>query len=149
MVNLIQPSLSSKPTMELLTHGDEHHEIGDGGWLMMTMATNPPLQSPERTPNQPSGEIRAWRQLRIIKRDETFSPIFFSARRNIWSWSLGRRSLRGPTRQGAHPGGWARPHPRGQGVGPLALILSPIFLIFSKNKFHGVSGHSKNFCFCT
>ena len=24
--------------MELLTHGGEHHEIGDGGWLMMTMA---------------------------------------------------------------------------------------------------------------
>ena len=27
--------------MELLTHGSEHHEIGDGGWLMMTTATNP------------------------------------------------------------------------------------------------------------
>ena len=39
--------------MELLTHGGEHHEIGDGGWLMMTAATNPPLRSPERTPDQP------------------------------------------------------------------------------------------------
>ena len=29
--------------MELLTHGGEHHEIGDGGWLMMTMAMNPSL----------------------------------------------------------------------------------------------------------
>ena len=29
--------------MELLTHGDEHHEIGDGGWLMMMTTTNPPL----------------------------------------------------------------------------------------------------------
>ena len=28
-------------SMELLTHGGEHHEIGDGGWLMMTMVTNP------------------------------------------------------------------------------------------------------------
>ena len=27
--------------MELLMHGGEHHEIGDGGWLMMTMATIP------------------------------------------------------------------------------------------------------------
>ena len=54
--------------------------------------------------------------------------------------------------QGAHeaggaPRGEARPHPRGQVVGPLALILSPIFLIFSKNKFRGVSGHSENICF--
>ena len=57
MVNLIQPSPSSKPTMELLTHGGEHHEIGDGGWLMMAMAKNPPLPSPERTPDQPSREV--------------------------------------------------------------------------------------------
>ena len=56
MVNLIQPSPSSKPTMELLAHSGEHHEIGDGGWLMMTTATNPPLQGPERTPDQPSQE---------------------------------------------------------------------------------------------
>ena len=43
--------------MELLTHGGEHHEIGDGGWLMMTTATNPPLRSPERTPDHPSREV--------------------------------------------------------------------------------------------
>ena len=54
MVNLIQPITAQKPTMELLTHGGEHHEIGDGGWLMMTMAMNSPLRSPERTPDQPS-----------------------------------------------------------------------------------------------
>ena len=42
------------PTMELLTHGGEHHEIVDGGWLMMMTTTNPPLRSPERTPDQPS-----------------------------------------------------------------------------------------------
>ena len=42
----------SKPMMGLLMHGGEHHEIGDGGWLMMTMATDSPLQSPERTPDQ-------------------------------------------------------------------------------------------------
>ena len=42
--------------MELLAHGGEHHEIGDGGWLVMTMATDSPLRSPERTPDQPSRE---------------------------------------------------------------------------------------------
>ena len=92
-------------------------------------------------------EIRAWRRLRIVKRDETFSLIFFSEKRNIWSWSWGRWSLRGRTRQGAHPGGGRAPHPRGQGVGPLVLILSPVFFIFSKKCLHGFSGHSENFCF--
>ena len=47
------------------------------------------------------------------------------------------------TRQGAPP------HPRGKCVGPLALILSPVFFIISKNNLREVSGHSKNFCFCT
>ena len=42
--------------MELVTHGGENHEIDDGGWLMMTMATDSPLRSPERTPDQPSRE---------------------------------------------------------------------------------------------
>ena len=42
--------------MELLTHCSEHHEIGDEGWLMMMMATDSPLRSPERTPDQPSRE---------------------------------------------------------------------------------------------
>ena len=42
--------------MELLTHGGEHHEIGDGGRLMMMMVMDSPLRSPERTPDQPSQE---------------------------------------------------------------------------------------------
>ena len=61
--------------------------------------------------------------------------------------------LRSVEHQGAHKTGGraqgegARPHPRGQGVGPLALILSPAFFIFSKSYLHGFSGHSKNFFF--
>ena len=43
--------------MELLTQGGEHHEIGDGGWFMMTTATNPSLRSLERTPDQPFREV--------------------------------------------------------------------------------------------
>ena len=64
--------------MELLTHGGEHHEIGDGGWLMMTTVTNPPLRSPERTPDQPSLEVLGLGGGSIVKRDDFFSPIFFS-----------------------------------------------------------------------
>ena len=45
---------SSKPTMELLMNGGEHHEIGDEGWLVMTTASISPLRSPKRTPDLPS-----------------------------------------------------------------------------------------------
>ena len=55
MINLIQPiTVQQAYDGKLLRHGGERHEIGDGGWLMMTTATNPPLQSPERTLDQPS-----------------------------------------------------------------------------------------------
>ena len=56
MVNLIQPITVQQAYDELLTHGGEHHEIGDGGRLMMMIVTDSPLRSPERTPDQPSRE---------------------------------------------------------------------------------------------
>ena len=57
-------------------------------------------------------EIRAWRWLRIVKRDESFSLIFFLPEREYIELEL-----RSVEPQGAHEAG-ARPHPRGQGVGP-------------------------------
>ena len=50
------------------------------------------------------------------------------------------RTARGPMRQGARPGGRARPHPHGQGVGPPWYFLCLVFFINSKNNFRGVSG---------
>ena len=41
---------------------------------------------------------------------------------------------------GRAQGGRARPHPRGQGVGPLWYFLRSVFFIISKNNFRGVSG---------
>ena len=86
---------------------------------------------------------RDWRRLRIVKRDGSFSLIFFSPKENIWSWSWGRWSPGGPTRSGDAP------HPCGLGVGPLHLILWPIFFINSKSYLREVSGHSENFLFWT
>ena len=88
--------------MELLTHGGEHHEIGDGGWLMMTTAADSPLRSPERTPDHPSrGRLGLWRRLRIVNRDEIFSLIFFSPRENM------ELELRSVESQGGHEAGGA------------------------------------------
>ena len=113
--------------MELLTHGGEHHEIDDGGWLMMMTTTNPPSPEP-RTDSRSAlpREIRAWRWLRVIKHDETLSLIFFP---QYGIYGVGVEvggASGGPRDRGA------RPHPRGQGVGPLAMILSPVFLIITK-----------------
>ena len=57
MINLIQPITVQQAYYEITHARHEHHEIGDGGWLMMTTAMNPPLRSPERTPDQPSREV--------------------------------------------------------------------------------------------
>ena len=87
--------------------------------------------------------FRAWRRLCIVKRDESFLFIFFSPNTNIWSWSWGPWSTRGPTRQGA------RPPPSWTGGGPPGLHLLQVFFIISEKLFHEVSGHCENFCFCT
>ena len=78
----------------------------------------------------------AWRRLRIVKRDESFSLIFFSPNTNICSWSWGRWSNKGPTRQGAclpAPRGQARPPPSWTGWGPAdADSFASIFYYFQK-----------------
>ena len=48
---------------------------------------------------------------------------------------------------GAPRGRGRAPHPLGQGVGPLVLILSLVFFIFSQTCLCGFLGHSENFCF--
>ena len=110
--------------MGLLTHGGEHHEIGDRGWLMMTMAVISLLRSPNRTPDLPFGG-------RIGVGVEVVG-------------GTGAHKDKGRT-----PGGGRAPHPCGQGVGALQLILSPIFCIYSKNDLCEILGHSENFYFCT
>ena len=73
--------------------------------------------SPEPRTNYRSAlprEIRAWGRLRIVKRDESFSLIFFLPEREYIELEL-----RSVDHQGAHeaggarPGGQARPHARG------------------------------------
>ena len=96
--------------MELLTHGGEHHEIGDGGRLMMTMAMDSPLRSPERTLDQPSRErlglaVAPYRKTRWI----LLSDFFLPEREYI------ELELRPVEYQGVHEAGGA---PRGIGRAP-------------------------------
>ena len=97
----------------------------------------------------PPREIRAWRRLRIVKRDESFSLIFFLPECEYIELELTSVEPQGAHKAGGRPlGGGRALHPRGQGVAPLVLILSPVFFINSKNILREVSGHSENFYFC-
>ena len=87
--------------------------------------------------------FRAWWRLRIAKRDEFFSLIF-SPRKQIYRVGVEVGGApRGPRGRGA------RPPPSWLGCGPPGVDSLPVFFINSKNNLRGVSGHSKNFCFCT
>ena len=65
---------------------------------------------------------------------------FFQGKRLHIAEDGHRRPARGPRCRGRAQGGRARPHPRGQGVGPLWYFLPSVFFINSKNDFRGVSG---------
>ena len=89
-------------------------------------------------------EFRAWRRLRIVKCDETFSLIFFLCETEYMELELRSAEPQGAHEIGGRAQGGGRPHPHGQGVGPLVFIFGEDF--FSK-MFRGVSGHSENICF--
>ena len=122
--------------MELLTHGGEHHEIGDGGWLMMTTATNPPLRSPERTPDQPSWEVLGLGGGSVSWNAMISSLWFFSPRKPIYGVGVGiGRPPGGPRGRGRAQGGRAHTHPRG-GLGTaLVHLRCSVRFFWSKNKF--------------
>ena len=148
MVNLIQP-ITVQQAYDAITHA-RRWASWNWWWRMVDDDDSDESPSPEpRTDSRsalPRG-FRAWRRLHIVKRDESFSLIF-SLRNQIYrvGVEVGGASG-GPRGRGRAQGEGARPHPRGQGVGPLALILSPVFFIFSKSYLRGFSGHSEYFRF--
>ena len=92
-------------------------------------------QSPSPEPRTDSRSalprgFRAWWRLRIVKRDEIFSPIF-SPRKQIYRVGIGVGGhLGGPRGRGCPLEGGGAPHPRGKGVGPLVFIFGEDFLLF-------------------
>ena len=93
--------------------------------------------SPEPRTNSRSAllrGLRAWRWRHIIKRDEFFSMIF-SPRNQIYRVGVEVRGAPGGPRGRGHAlGGQARPHPRGQVVGPLVFVFCKDFFIISEYK---------------
>ena len=92
--------------------------------------------------------FRAWRRLRIVKRDDFFSVIF-SLQKQIYRVGVEVRGAPGGPRGRGRAQGAGAPPPSWLGCGPLGLhLLQGFFIIFEK-MFREVLGHSENFCFCT
>ena len=73
-------------------------------------------------------EIRAWRRLRIIKRDESFSLIFFLPEREYMELELRSAEPQGAHETGGAPRGEGAPPPLWIGCGhPDALSFASIF----------------------
>ena len=129
MINLIQP-ITVQQAYDGITHA-RRWASWNWWWRMVDDDDGDGFPSPEPRTDSRSAlprEFRAWRRLRIVKRDESFSLIFFSPNTNIWSWSWGRWSSRGPTRQGARP-----PPSWTSGGPPNVDSSSSIFYIFQNN----------------
>ena len=107
--------------MELLTHGGEHHEIGDGG--LVDDDDGDGFPSPEPRMDSRSAlprEIRAWGRLRIVKRDESFS-LFFLPEREYIELELRSVEFQGAHEAGGAPRGLGAPPPLWTGCGPPGL----------------------------
>ena len=105
MINLIQP-ITVQQAYDGITHA-QRWASWNWWWRMVDDDDGDGFPSLEPQTDSRSGlpmKNMSWRQLRIVKRNESFSLIFFSPDVNIWSWSWGRWRSRGPTRtEGAAP----------------------------------------------
>ena len=109
MINLIQP-ITVQQAYDGITHA-RRWASWNWWWRMVDDDDGDGFPSPEPRTDSRSAlprEIRAWRRLRIVKRDVSFSLIFFSPNMKIWCWRWGRWSTWGPTRQGGMPRGVGR-----------------------------------------
>ena len=72
MINLIEPITVQQAYVELLTNGNDHHEIDDGGKLVMMMERIPLSGAPNRLQISPPDEEQEAVRLGIVKHDESF-----------------------------------------------------------------------------
>ena len=75
--------------------------------------------------------FRAWRRLRIVKRDEFFFLVFFLTETQYIELELESEELQGAHEAGGAPRGQARPPPSWKGCGPPGLdSFASIFYYF-------------------
>ena len=148
MVNLIQP-ITVQQAYDGITHA---RWWASWNWWWRIVDNDDGDESPSPEPRTDSRsalprEIRAWRRLRIVKRDESFSLIF-SPRTRIYRVGVEVGGAPGgPRGRGGALGGQARLPPSWTGCGPHGLHLWRGFFIIFYKMLHGVSGHSENICF--
>ena len=147
MVNLIQP-ITVQQAYDGITHARQWASWN--WWWRMVDDDSNGFPSPEPRTDSRSAlprEIRAWQRLRIVKRDETFSLIFFSPWNGIYRVGVEVGGAPGgPRDRGRAQGEGARPPPSWTGCGPPRLDSFASIFIFSKSYLRVFSGHSKNFC---
>ena len=134
MIDPIQP-ITVQQAYDGITHA-RRWASWNWWWRMVDDDDGDGFPSPEPRTDSRSAllrEIRAWRRFRIVKCDEFFSLIFYPWN-TIYRVGVGvGEAIGGPRGRGRALGGQARPHPRGEVVGPLAFIFCRYFLYFLKS----------------
>ena len=133
MVNLIQPIIGQQ-AYDGITHA-RRWGPWNWWWRMVDDDDGNRFPSPEPRTDSRSTLPRknsAWRWLHIVKHDESFSLIFFSTNVNIWSWSWGQWSFRGPMRQGARSKGGGAPTLVDRVWAPWRWFFRQYFLLIPK-----------------
>ena len=133
MVNLIQP-ITVQQAYDDITH-TRRWTSWNWWWRRVDDDDVDGFPSPEPRTDSRSAlpmKIRAWRRLRIVKRDDFFSLIF-----SLWKqiYRVGvcvRGHPGGPRGRGRALGGQAHPPPSWLGYGPLVFIFYRDFLLFPK-----------------
>ena len=129
MIDPIQP-ITVQQAYDGITHA-RRWASWNWWWRMVDDDDSDGFPSPEPRTDSRSAllrEFRAWRRLRIVKRDDFFSLIFFSPKNNIYRVGVGvGEAPRGPWGRGA------RSPPSWTGGGALAFIFCRYFLYFPKS----------------
>ena len=151
MVNLIQP-ITVQQAYDGITHS---RRLASWNWWWRMVDDDDNDESPSLEPRTDSRsalprEIRAWRRLRVVKRDETFSSIFFSP---DGIYGLGVEvggGPGGPRDRGARPAvGRGAPLSRGQPVGPWPWFFCQKFLLILKSASVDFQDIPRTFLFYT
>ena len=147
MINLIQP-ITVQQAYDGITHA-RRWASWNWWWRMVDDDDGDESPSPEpRTDSRsalPRG-FRAWRRLRIVKRDDFFSLIFFLIKTQYMEVELESETQQGAHEVGGRALGGAPPTLVRRVWAPGLHLWRGFFIIFSK-MFRGVSGHSENICF--